>query len=331
MEHRVQITSTRAVLAAAARRGVDIDGLLVGHGLQRGILDDPDARLPVSAVHTLWEDARRLSEEPELPVYAAIELPWGAYRVIDYLCSQADTLGGALELLRRTFPLVNDGVRVRIEPVVGGYGFALERPDGSAIPSIYVDYALAACVHRMSYVIGAPVHPRVSLRRAAPVERTAFTRAFGNQVSYGAHQDVAMFPEALWEAPVAAPDQGLRAVLEAHAAHLLASVVVEEALLDRVRQAIERGLPHQRVELDRIAPQLGFASRTLQRRLREEGVSWSTLVEDVRRRAAFVHLQERTLSIEEVALLTGYAEVSSFHRAFVRWTGQTPGAWRSTH
>ncbi|MFT4977674.1 MAG: hypothetical protein ACI8S6_003581, partial [Myxococcota bacterium] len=109
---RVSVTSTRAIVAAAERRGVDAVELLARHGVSPAVLEDPDARLEASIVHALWTDATEQSGEPLLPVYAALELPWGAYRVIDYLCGHASSLSEATELLAQNFGLVNDAVRL---------------------------------------------------------------------------------------------------------------------------------------------------------------------------------------------------------------------------
>jgi AraC-like DNA-binding protein len=73
---------------------------------------------------------------------------------------------------------------------------------------------------------------------------------------------------------------------------------------------------------------LGLSSRTLQRRLEEEGIVFRTLVEGVRRRLAVSLLRTSGVSIREIATLLGYPDVRGFHRAFVGWTGQTPAQVR---
>ena len=77
-----------------------------------------------------------------------------------------------------------------------------------------------------------------------------------------------------------------------------------------------------------MARSLGMGPRTLQRRLAEQQVEFSQLVEDVRRALARQYVAGGEYSITEVALLLGYAEASSFSRAFRRWTGQSPQAYR---
>jgi AraC-like DNA-binding protein len=79
-----------------------------------------------------------------------------------------------------------------------------------------------------------------------------------------------------------------------------------------------------------IARQLGASTRTMQRRLAEESTTFQQVLEDTRRRLAVELLAEPSpQAIKEIAALLGFVAVRSFERAFQRWTGQTPGAWRN--
>jgi len=70
--------------------------------------------------------------------------------------------------------------------------------------------------------------------------------------------------------------------------------------------------------------------RTLQRRLREEGTSFAELLDEVRKNLALRYLADARYEAADAAFLLGYAELSTFHRAFRRWTGTSPGEWRRT-
>jgi AraC-like DNA-binding protein len=82
------------------------------------------------------------------------------------------------------------------------------------------------------------------------------------------------------------------------------------------------------VALQLAARQLGMTVRTLQRRLRDEGTSFHAVLDDVRRDVALTQMRARRQSIDELAFILGFEKSSSFHRAFKRWTGQTPGEFR---
>ena len=82
--------------------------------------------------------------------------------------------------------------------------------------------------------------------------------------------------------------------------------------------------------LEQIAPRLHMSPRTLHRRLGQEGTSFRRVVTEVRRELAARHLLERQLAISEIAFLLGFSAASVFHRAFKRWTGRAPLAYRES-
>jgi len=80
--------------------------------------------------------------------------------------------------------------------------------------------------------------------------------------------------------------------------------------------------------LDEIADELQLPTWTVQRRLADDGLTYKELVEATRRDLAFMYLRQGHIPISEIAFLLGYSELSAFSRAFHRWTGAAPMAWR---
>ena len=328
----VAVTSTRAVMEAAARRGVDVGAVLAPHGITGARLRDRHVRLPSAVVLAVWADAARACGEPELPVWAAQELGWGAYRVLDMLAASAATVGQAFEMVSRYFALVHDTIRLPLVASGEGAAMGITAPRGE-IPAPYVDYTLAACVFRVSVAAGRPLHPAVWRRRAEPADRRAHEQVFGPQLHFGADADRLVFDGALWHAPMPGGDPMLYGVLKRHAEAELASRRdgLAEAELDPlrgVRDVLTSSLPRGRAEVAHVARRLGVSKRTLQRRLTAAGTTWTELLDGTRRALAAELLQDPELTVDEIALLLGYAEASAFHRAVRRWTGRSPGDWR---
>lgn len=327
----VAVTSTRAVVQAAARRGVDVDALLAAHAIEPERLADPRERLPAGTAMAIWRDAAARAMQPELHVWAAIELPWGAYRVIDTLAASATGAGEGLELISRYFRIVHDTIRLPIEAAPDGGGtMRIVTRGGEPVPSIYVDYTLCACLFRLG-LAGAVLTPEVHLRREAPADRAGHVKALGPNLRFGAEEDRVVLDAAQWATPLPAGDAVLRSVLAEHADLLMKNLPDPgpEPLQD-VSAALADALPRGRPELAFVAGQLGVSTRTLQRRLSEQGITWSSLLSRTRQELAERLLLDPSLSVDDVAVLLGYAEASTFHRAFRQWTGQTPGAWRAS-
>src|SRR5689334_11199821 len=87
--------SSRAMVGACERLGLDTEAMLRAVGIARETLDDPDARLEAGKVSALWAKAYELSGDPVLSLHAAEACPLGAYKVIDFMGSSASTVGEA--------------------------------------------------------------------------------------------------------------------------------------------------------------------------------------------------------------------------------------------
>ena len=101
-------------------------------------------------------------------------------------------------------------------------------------------------------------------------------------------------------------------------------------LRTRVENAISSLLPHGRVVVDDLARSLGMSKRTLARRLSDEGLNFTEVLQQLRRDLAIRYLDDPKLHISKIAWLLGFSEVSAFTHAFKRWTGKTPSQMRTT-
>src|SRR5262249_43581013 len=115
--------------------------------------------------------------------------------------------------------------------------------------------------------------------------------------------------------------------LEAELKRALAS----RAIGERVKGILKPLLAGRRPGIDDVARELALSSRTLQRRLAEDGASFQQLLQDARRELARHYLLHSTLELTETAYLLGYEDAHSFFRAFHEWEGDSPGEWRARH
>jgi AraC-like DNA-binding protein len=104
-----------------------------------------------------------------------------------------------------------------------------------------------------------------------------------------------------------------------------------EPIGDKVRRTISLLLPSGRATVDQVAAQLGLSSRSLQRRLDEEGLQFGELLSGVRQELATAYLANSSRPVTSVAALLGYSSPSSFTRWFAGSFGVAPQAWRATH
>jgi AraC-like DNA-binding protein len=100
-------------------------------------------------------------------------------------------------------------------------------------------------------------------------------------------------------------------------------------LRTKVENAISSVLPHGRVLVEDVARSLGMSERTLARKLSDEGLNFTEILQQLRRDLAFRYLDDRKLHVSKIAWLLGFLEVSAFTHAFRRWTGKTPSQMRA--
>lgn len=330
MSGSVLSVSSRALLTACGALGLDTARILAVAGVERSAVDEPDGRIPTELVGRLWRAAYELSGDPDLALHAIEVLPFGAYRVIDFLVWNAPTVGASLAKISDYFPLINNIIRLPFEVGEHFVTFAIDAPsDPAFITRPYAEYLLGAVFLRTCF----------NMREAYPLVRVEFThprpasvgeheRIFGCPVAFGANRCQLVLARQVWDSPRTGTDPMLFSVLNGHARTLLDAQPTGPVIVERVRATIGAELRGGDPRLESVAGRLAMSPRTLQRRLSEHGVIFNDLLDAMRSRAARTYLAQRDIASTEIAYLLGFAEQSSFNRAFKRWTGQTPGEFR---
>lgn len=325
----IAATSTLAMLRTAEARGVATADLLDAAGITREQLEDPDARLPAPAVLGLWSALRQRTADPALQLAAPTSLPFGAYRVIDYLVGASATVGDGVDRFARFFRLIADAVDLDIERQRGEYLLRLAMAHGGPVPAVYVDYVFAALVSRIRMKIKPSLHVlRVELRQPKPPFAAAYVATFGAPVRFGAAADRLYFSAEEWDSPMDSADPALARLLEEHA-RVLAERIPKSAsrFTADVQKTIATVMPDGGSAED-VARALNCSVRTLQRKLVTTGSTYREVCETVREQLAQQYLADPKVSIAEVAFMLGFSDQTSFTRAFRRWTGDSPGRWR---
>jgi len=319
------------MLRLAQQRGVVVSDLLAAAGLDSAQLDDPDARIPAPAVLALWNALRDRTGDPALQLAAPAALPWGAYRVIDYLVAASQTVGQGIDRFARFFGLIANTVALTIDDS-SGYALRLASTSGGVVPPVYVDYVFAALVTRIRRQVRPELEVlRVELRQHAPEYAGSYHELFRAPVHFAAAEDRLCFTAEEWRAPTRNPDAALALLLEEHARILAERVPsARPDFCAQVQRAIAAA-PAASGSAPAVARALHMSVRTLQRRLVDSGTTFRCLADDVRRQLALGYLADPAVSIAEVAFMLGFSEQRSFNRAFRRWTGETPGRWRREH
>jgi len=323
--------SSRAMVAACERLGLDTGALLASVGIARETLEDPDARLEAAKVSELWAKAYELSSDPVLSLHAAEACPIGAYKVIDFMGANAATVGEAFLYSSRYFPLINTAIRLPIDESGDPVTFDIVDETGPmGVTRPYAEYCFAAfLIHvRGDTGVDFPIRELAFVHRR-PADISEHERVFGCPVRFEAQWNRMSIDRAVWDTPAKGGNPGQLQVLSEHADLLLAKLPKGPDLVERTRKAIGERLRGSDSSLESVARELGTSGRSLQRHLQELGYSYNALADEVRAATARLYLEQPDIAVAEVAYLLGFADPSTFNRAFKRWTGSTPARSRA--
>jgi AraC-like DNA-binding protein len=147
-------------------------------------------------------------------------------------------------------------------------------------------------------------------------------------VEFACAADSWVLPQSVMELPIVSEDSHLLQILETHANDLLSQRHTAAGLRGLVENRLVSVLPSGRVQAATVAQQLGMSERSFRRRLAEEGTTFSELLDRVRNSLALRYLEDQHISLQQIAWLLGYSELSAFNHAFKRWSGTSPRSAR---
>jgi AraC-like DNA-binding protein len=166
------------------------------------------------------------------------------------------------------------------------------------------------------------------LAEETPAERRIRTVIMGETIRPGHPWAGIRFDAGLLQRPMATADGMIESLMRHYGDLRLAALPDQHSAIEPLRREIARLLTGGKTGIEQLADATGTTVRTLQRRLKDAGVTYNDLLTDVRKTLALNLLENETLALAEIAFSLGYAEVSAFNHAFRRWTGKTPGDYR---
>jgi AraC-like DNA-binding protein len=312
---------------SAFERGLDV---LRRWGIAQADLEaDPTMRVPHGLAVDMFEAFLAAVGDDSAALRAGLKLQRGDYELLEYLCGSCNTLGESIQCLSHYYPLL---IEAELELLCEGDRAELRYriAPGLVSPNAMNEFALssnfAMTVLHMELENALPPI-EVTFAHEAPSYAAMFEQVFGAPVRFGAPHNAMIFHASMLEQRLHGRDPVLHAVLKRLADHELSRLSERSAFPDKVRTAIDAELP-QGAPLERVASRLHLSPSGLRSRLRQHGATYSELLDSVRKERAKRALRDTQLGIGELAHRLGFAHAPAFHRAFRRWFGVTPAAYR---
>lgn len=288
----------------------------------------PDEHVDVASYLDVWRRIATRLPDPAFALRAAKLFQLEDHEVFGFLAMSCATLGQAYErtaayralyCVGARWELVNDADATRViwYPWPGdvrdvGYRAAM-------------DYAVAdmeKAIRRLGR--DSPMPDAVHLRHAAPSDTRPFVAYYGVEPKFDAPWYELVYPPGIAEQPIAGFNSKLRDYFDEECRKLVSEHASGASIVDQLRKSLICAMDGGDTSIEAMAKQLGQSSRSLQRRLTEEGTRYNDVLTGVREEFAKRYLVRGSVSASEVAYLIGFSEPPAFFKAFKRWTGMTP-------
>lgn len=318
------------LVTLVARWGITAEELLQGAGLREHELEVPNARVSVHTLSTLTERARTLTAEPGLGFYLGLQKRLSMYGYLGFAQMHAATVRESLELAVRYAPTVTTGLSLSLD---------IDGDFATVTVHEHVDLGSAHDIALFSFLVGTRQLTTTMTGRSKgrvsidiPLPKPDYFDRFAHLLP-GARFDACAlricFPARGLDVPLVTPDRAALSLAREACERMLQDLGFDRSLPARVQRLLEKAQVFPTIT--EVARSLRQSTRTLKRKLAAEGVSFSELLERARRARAERLLGSTALPLEEIAEQLDYSTLPNFARAFRRWTGQTPAAYRKQH
>ena len=291
-------------------------------------LGDPVARIPSLLVRTLVRATIERTGDQALGLRAGECIESNDFGMMGLAARNSPNLRWALLCVARFIPLLDDDLEATLLEGREHFVWQLRNLAPRPLPAVN-DFQLASALVGIRAFAGKHVTPlEVHVRHAAPTTAEGYKRLFSVPVRFNARENALIFDRRLLESPIASANVAMFPVFEEQASEELKHLPALEATRERLRLLLRRRLGSGDVDIVSIARELQTSASTLRRRLAEQGTTYRAVLDQVRRDLALARIVDSRIDVGELAFGLGFSTPSGFARAFRRWTGVAPLAYR---
>ncbi|WP_109440297.1 AraC family transcriptional regulator [Acinetobacter haemolyticus] len=319
----------REALSVAASRGLNIVNIANRAGISAELLTSAKARIPVTQCAQLWTELAE-SMNDEFLGMDSHPMRRGSYKLLAKLAFEADTLEQAIREILKFLSLVLDDIHGEL--VQNGSKAYLILHDREQPKRMFTYSTFLMLVHSLMCWLSDQriAFQKMSFKCHQPVEIQDYRIRFCENIQFHATQNCIEFDAHYLKHKIKKDKQALNDFLRHTPYNLIVRFKNENSLSLQIRRQLLLQPPSEWAELKDIAQQLNMSTATIQRRLKQEGVSYQQLKNDIRCDIAIERLSKTNDSIQSISDDLNFHDPSAFHRAFKKWSGVSPGSYRKS-
>jgi len=321
------------VINALRDQGVEPASALTDTGIRHvDQLASPSARVSIGQMLGIFDNARKLSQDPTFAVRAGSRIHVTALGAYGYALLSSSSHHAVVDLVDQYDCLANPFMKMQFTKEAGfaiwHMGMIVNLAATDPLYRFIMELKASAILRVMRDLYHEGVSfSRVRTRCSAPGYCAEFEKVMGCTVEYGTQSEDVWFDAALMSGAMAGANLIAHAMMREQCDQLLRFIDRRMGWAERIESLLYRDLVRFS-DFEELGREVGRSPRTLQRNLAAEGTSFRVILQNVRSAASAQLLQTTDLSVETVAQRLGYSDPANFRHAFVRWNGESPSSFR---
>jgi AraC-like DNA-binding protein len=325
----IAICFVAAALQSVRGRDLNADELLANVGLSSSLLQVPQARVSAKHYGALWR-AIAAALDDEFFGQDSRRMKVGSFAMLCHAVLNCKTLGAALERSLRFYALILDDISGSAERDAQEARIVLHERTAGASHRVFAHELLLMLLYGVScWLVGRRIPIlRTEFNYAEPAHSAEYRLMYCADLRFNRPNTLLAFEASYLDLPVVQNERSAKEFLRSAPENILLKYKNGSSLTARVRRRLRQFLPGAVPDFEQLADEMSMTPATMRRRLHDEGESYQSIKDKLRRDLAISYLSHSKRSVMDIALELGFSERSAFHRAFRKWTGAAPGEFR---
>lgn len=323
----ISIALVHEALSSAQDKGYDIQQILHDAEIPLEIFHATKSRIAVSAYAKLWTKiADHMNDE--FFGMDSHQMRRGCYKLLSKMVMQADTLQTAIEQILQYFNFVLDDFTSKLI-IDENYAYIVIT-DKLQTKRMFCYATYIMLIHSLiCWLVDQRILlNQLQLKCTPPEDDSDYRVRFCENITYQADENYLQFDANYLNIQIKCDQKSWYGFIKNTPENLLLRFKNPLALSSMIRKQLLSIAPAEWLELGELSAQLNISEATIQRRLKNEGSSYQQLKNDIRRDMAIELLGKTSHTLQDISELLNFQDASAFHRAFKKWTGVSPGAYR---
>jgi AraC-like DNA-binding protein len=325
----IAICFVAAALQSVHGRNLNADELLANVGLSSSLLQVPQARVSAKHYSALWR-AIAAALDDEFFGQDSRRMKVGSFAMLCHAVLSCKTLGQALDRSLRFYALILDDICGSAERDAKEARIVLHEHAAGVPQRVFAHELLLMLLYGVScWLVGRRIPIlRTEFSYAEPAHSAEYRLMYCADLRFNRPHTLLAFEASYLDLPVVQNERSAKEFLRSAPESILLKYKNGSSLTARVRRRLRQFLPGTVPDFEELAQEMSMTPATLRRRLHEEGESYQSIKDQLRRDLAISYLSHSRRSVMDIAVELGFTERSAFHRAFRKWTGASPGEFR---